>query len=540
MGLGIVTLSVAIAALIGNIISSDQLRNFTPWGTHVKTNASICLALISICALFAARYKDDRIRLLILTCAGIAGAIGLITFLEWVLHWDAGIDQLLFPENKNGGTFAGRMPPNAAITFFMLALSIGAGVWSRNKNISQVFAIGGLFVSALAVLGHTYGLDQLTRFGASTLIAFPLAVSLVLLSAACFMSFTENGMASLIVRNSLGGTVARWLLPVTMLFPLLGMFNGIGDRDAVDVYLLAVANCIGLPVIIWLAARAVDKMDEHREQAYKEAIAAREEAVRAQLVAVQASDSARQAQADAERANGFKSDFISTVSHEIRTPLAGVIGLTEILTKEDLPPTAKELANASLDASMRLLRILNDLLDFQKIEAGKIELERTNFEIAPVVNAAVQSILPESNKKHLTVELSVAANLPKVVCGDELRLRQILLNLLSNAVKFTHEGKISLVVKVEKIEPASIWIKLSVKDTGIGVEEDTKALIFEPFAQQDSSITRKLGGTGLGLSIVRRFVELMGGRMGPNSVAGDGSLFWFLVPFPSGDGSPCQ
>ncbi|MBI2809567.1 MAG: response regulator [Candidatus Melainabacteria bacterium] len=226
-----------------------------------------------------------------------------------------------------------------------------------------------------------------------------------------------------------------------------------------------------------------------------------------------------------------KSRFLSTVSHEVRTPMAGVIGLVELILLESQNEETKLLANSALDSSKRLLQILNNLLDASKLEAGRVILENRWFSVRPIIGDVVQLARAEANKKNLLLTSAVETEVPDLVCGDELRLRQILTNLVFNAIKFTAKGEVSLSANFLRKEGGLVYLRFEVKDTGIGIAPEQQHELFEPFTQADDSTTRVFGGTGLGLSISKSLATIMNGRIGVESSLGKGSTFWVELPF---------
>jgi signal transduction histidine kinase/CheY-like chemotaxis protein/HPt (histidine-containing phosphotransfer) domain-containing protein len=337
----------------------------------------------------------------------------------------------------------------------------------------------------------------------------------------------------------MGGMIVGMLAPTA--YALLGTQSGYGLSVLVAALLVLAA---------WLAGRQLRALaEDHRDlragsaAPLESAAPAAESSVQA---TVQAAELARlreeverhrnlekemeAARRAAEAANMAKGEFLATMSHEMRTPLNGIIPLLEILRDTKLEPDQRDYLNTAYQSARHLLRIIDDILDYSKIEANKLDLETVGLNLREVVDSVVRMLEKTAEAKGLRIQVVIDPNVRLACRGDPVRLRQVLSNLVSNAIKFTERGQVTIQLSRRGETRTHTEVMFAVKDTGVGIPKEKAERLFQPFSQADTSTTRHYGGTGLGLVICKRIVELMGGQIGMKSEVGRGSVFWFTVP----------
>ena len=432
-------------------------------------------------------------------CLGRLYVAGRVSFAhQWSdLCWDTG----LFP-----GDYTGQLQESATLLGNVELLGIAKAVYRGGRVPATAAARRRLFISWVDVaVSPTILLGDAVR-------GYPGTVIVLRLRTADTPLIYESGTP--LVRHS------STTVQVNSSTTLTAYGRAIGT--SLFAYSDALAVLLGGSGTSFVFALLVFSLGTGRQRALR-------------LVRQQTGELAEEAKRSAEardaavEASNAKSVFVATVGHELRTPLSGVIGTLDLLLDGELGEEERQHAEIIRSSSEALLTVINDLLDYSKIEAGRLELSVTSFAVADLIRERSRLLEPVAREKGLRFEIEQDQNLPRYLRGDPDRIGQVLMNLLSNAGKFTLSGSVTVRVSARKRGPRAV-LRVEVRDTGIGIAPGKLDTVFEPFVQADSSTARKYGGTGLGLTISAQLVELMGGRMGADSEPDHGSTFWFDVP----------
>jgi signal transduction histidine kinase len=447
--------------------------------------------------------------------AALLGLFSLCTHLPGV-PFDA--DTLFFSHEARARYTGGRrMGINTATAFVLagIALPLAARETRRGWRASQILGAAGFLVAFLALLGHLYGIPSLYTAGPFTGgMALPTSAGFLLLNLGVFFARPAHGYAALVTGDDASGVLARQLLPAAVLIPVgLGFFwflataqGWIAVHGAVSVFVILVVALFA--ALVFRAAATVADVDRERE-----ASLARE----------------RRARAEAEEANRAKMDFLAVMSHELRTPLNAIAGYAELMEMGihgPVTPRQEEALGKIRRSQRHLLLLINDVLNFAKIEAGRVEVRVVEVAVSELIAGVETLILPQAEARGLRYDRRVP-DLPPPVSADPDKAGQVLLNLLSNAVKFTPAGG---AVRLECAELQG-RVRLTVHDTGPGIPPERLESIFEPFVQLERGLSAgERQGTGLGLAISRDLARAMGGDVWAESTPGKGSVFTLELP----------
>ncbi|WP_299005369.1 ATP-binding protein [uncultured Shewanella sp.] len=466
-------------------------------------------------------YEDEAINIGVDT---IEQQVKIMYQLNWILFWDYEADWLLHIEMETSKL---NMEEELISLKSMQQLLIDKFI-NTSANPEQINQLLAIFQSKDFITGQVFR-DNVTRTGLSNLTKDDIQSGLKTLELR--LSVLSDGLGTTItqIKNNIKTesrgfkNEAYFYIVITAVILIIISFLGFSLINRIISYLKRILNTMREIENTHDYSIKIDSdgHDELSEFALKlNRLIEERQASELQIV---------KAMIDAELANKAKSSFLANMSHEIRTPLNGVIGMTEILSDTHLTPSQHDYLSVIETSSQTLLILINDILDLSKIESGQLAITPHQTNLREVIYDTLLIVMPKASTKSLDLKVTIPNDLPYSLMLDEHRLRQILMNLMSNSVKFTDSGSVAITLEVNSRAADTINLTLSVIDTGIGIDAEKQQTIFEPFTQEDGSITRRFGGTGLGLAISSQLVELMGGKISVNSEKGKGSRFYFTI-----------
>jgi signal transduction histidine kinase len=509
----------ALVSLAGVIILLEWtfgiklIALFSPTDSSMKANTSIVFLLFGLSLLFYQSTDFGQKTARWLAVAGIA--IAALTLSQYIFRVNLGIDEILFLDNPNPDITSspGRMSPLVAFNFILTgtALVFWKQRTENNMRLAEYFGIAALVMPFIVTLGYLFRAASLYSFSTVTGVALITSILFMILLIGILAVRTKSGLVTILLSETRGGKFLRFLFP-TVFAALIsldwliwraaqaGMFS-----ENLVVPLGTITTGTVISVLIWRSAKILYEADLKEKKSFAEL---------------------QTAYQTAEEANRAKDEFISVVSHELRTPLNAILGWMRIIKDKPSEENLQRAFEVVSRQSEIQLKLVEDLLDTSRIISGKMRLEISPVQIEPIISEAIDSIRPAAEAKNIKVILEAQTQIPNLK-GDGGRLLQVFWNLLSNSVKFTPNGG---EIKIEIISEKSN-VRITVSDTGNGIEPDLLPFVFERFRQADFSHSRRTGGLGLGLSLVKSIVELHGGSIFAKSDGqGKGSAFVVRLP----------
>ncbi|MBX9694914.1 MAG: response regulator [Cyanobacteria bacterium] len=550
--LGVTIAIIGLISYLGAIFHVSLIPAYNPiFATGMAPSPALIFVVLGLMTAFVSHYEiydETEQQVLIAICAFVTTA-ALAILGKYLFNYSFDLDSLVWGQTLPGINVPCqfRMSPSGGLCLVFIGLAFGFLTSEMEDKIrfGQGLLLIPILLSSWVCFSFVFNTEATLLMG-YTPMPIHTAVMYFFLCIACLLTKPERGFVWIFSSNTAGGVLIREILPMALIVPtILSCIFRWGEKQqwyCADASLALMSTSISASFIffvLWSLGISRD-LDLRRKLAVQEAqelnLAHQERLTMLEKVHLELrtiSFQAQKARDQALAASQMKSEFVAKMSNEIRMPMNGVLSIVEALLRTELSNTVREYVLVMRDAGRAFLVIINDILDFSSIEEGSLVIENGPVGLEQIVDGVGKLLASQAYKKNLLFVTFVDPSVPDTIVGDEVRLRQVLINLAGNAIKFTENGKVIIRVNLVSETEREVTIRFAVEDTGIGISEEERHRLFQPFVQADGTINRKYGGTGLGLSISKKLVELMGGEIGADSVKGQGSTFWFTCTFPA-------